>query len=443
MKYLLFLFVGLAATGCLEVQNPYSALPPGKYRGVLRLEPKMARNVHEPVNILVPEFSDLKYDEVTNGELPFGMEVIYNEAGTEFHIELINGEERIRVDDIAFGWDRQLTKDTLILNFPVYDTYVTALTEGGVIEGDWVVNYKQNYRIPFVAMYGEDYRFTQLQKPPVTDLSGTWAVEFSPDDDPYAAVGEFQQEGNRVTGTFRTETGDYRFLEGEIQADKLYLSVFDGSHAFLFEAKVAENEMVGTFRSGKHYRTIWTARRDANATLPSADSLTYLNPGYDAVDFSFPLPDGGTLSPNNPEFAGKPKLVQIMGTWCPNCRDETNFLRDYRAKHPEQDFEIMAIAFERYRDPARSMAALRTYGEQMNVDYPIALGGYYDKGEAGKALPMLNHVLSYPTLLFLDAENRVRHIHTGFSGPATSTWAEFQTEFEQRMRELTTAPADS
>ena len=89
-----------------------------------------------------------------------------------------------------------------------------------------------------------------------------------------------------------TETGDYRFLEGTVQENKFWLSVFDGAHAFLFEGKILnDNELTGTFRSGKHYTTTWAAKRNADATLTSPDSLTYLLPGYDAVAFSFENPD--------------------------------------------------------------------------------------------------------------------------------------------------------
>ena len=72
------------------------------------------------------------------------------------------------------------------------------------------------------------------------------------------------KDGNKLTGTFRTDTGDYRFLEGSVQANKMYLSVFDGSHAFLFEAKLMEDSaLIGSFRSGNHYKTLWEAERDA------------------------------------------------------------------------------------------------------------------------------------------------------------------------------------
>ena len=51
---------------------------------------------------------------------------------------------------------------------------------------------------------------------------------------------------------------------------------------------------------------------------------------------------------------------------------------------------------------------------------------------------MLNHVLSYPTTIFVDAEGKVQKIHTGFNGPATGEKYEaFQKEFHQFIDKLT------
>ena len=50
---------------------------------------------------------------------------------------------------------------------------------------------------------------------------------------------------------------------------------------------------------------------------------------------------------------------------------------------------------------------------------------------------MLNHVLSYPTSIFIDKKGRVRKIHTGFNGPATGDkYTEFKAEFESFVSEL-------
>ena len=122
----------------------------------------------------------------------------------------------------------------------------------------------ENYAIRFKAKHGRDHRFTQLKKEPLFDISGKWETTFGIDkSEPYPAIGEFKQSGNKLTGTFLTETGDYRFLEGTVQANKMYLSVFDGSHAFLFEAKLMEDStLIGSFRSGNHYKTLWEAKRN-------------------------------------------------------------------------------------------------------------------------------------------------------------------------------------
>jgi len=42
----------------------------------------------------------------------------------------------------------------------------------------------------------------------------------------------FKQTKNKLTGTFLTTTGDYRYLDGIVTGDSLKLSTFDGAHAY-------------------------------------------------------------------------------------------------------------------------------------------------------------------------------------------------------------------
>jgi thiol-disulfide isomerase/thioredoxin len=431
----LLLLVLLA--GCVFVQDRYTFLPPGPYRGLLELEYNPI--VPNPKGAPIPEKVDLEFEAVTDGQLPFTFEVVY-ETDTSFHIVIQNGEEEILVpaEHISAGRDQTVGRDTLRIDFPVYDTHISAYHEENVIEGVWVVHYRDNYRIPFKAYFGKGYRFTPLKKEPVADLSGQWAVTFggSRGEDPYPGVAEFQQKGNELRGTFRTETGDFRYLEGTVQADKMYLSVFDGSHAFLFEALIRKDgSLTGTFRSGRHYLTEWTAVRDGAAELTDPGALTQVR-SDEPIDIAFPDVSGDTLRLN--ELEG-PKLVQIFGTWCPNCRDETEFLKEYLAGHDTEDLRVVALAFERYgAADDRSRAAIRRYREQMEVDWPILLAGSSDKREASRALPMLNRVISFPTLLFVDRDNRIQRIHTGFNGPATSKYAAFREEFDAAIQDLLT-----
>ncbi|GAB4246270.1 MAG: hypothetical protein Kow0027_07210 [Saprospiraceae bacterium] len=427
----------LLLEACITAEQTYTLLPPGRWRAVLKIQNQYI--TPNPKAKPLPDKVNMKYEDVTPGELPFNFDVVYDNDST-FHIEIINGEERLVVpaEDISFGRSRSRARDTIRIDFPIYSSYISANYAGGVIEGEWVVTTRENYSIPFVAHHGKDYRFATVKKEAAANLTGKWEATFGLDEEePYPAIGEFSQNGNHLTGTFLTETGDYRYLEGTVLGNKFWLSTFDGSHAFLFEGKIQEDgTLTGAFYSGKHYRTTWEAKRNDNARLTPPDSLTFLNPGYERFTFSFKNPEGKLISPDDPIYEGKVKIIQIMGTWCPNCRDETMFLVDYLKNEQPDDVAVIALAFEKHKDEAKAMQALRTYKERFNMPYEIALAGPASKDGAAKALPMLNHVLAYPTMIILDKNNRVRRIHTGFSGPATSEFASFKTEFMKFIDEL-------
>jgi len=418
-------------TGCFHIENRYTGIAPGPWRATLDITPLGQEGI-------VTEVGSKTYnlDDTQKNQLPFTFDLIYNNE-TDFYIEIINGKERIKVTDIEIGRNKENNKDTFLIEFPIYESYIKGYYNERIMQGEWVVTTKKNYALPFVAKFGKNYRFTQLKQKPAIDLTGNWEVQFEDVDGPFAGVGEFKQEGNELRGTFRTEMGDYRFLEGTVQNDKVYLSVFDGAHAFLFEAKIlADQTLIGTFKSGRHYTASWTAKRNSEATLADPNSLTYLKEGYDKIDFSFENVNGETISLKDAKYNGKAKLIQIFGTWCPNCKDESEFLVDYFKKNPNLEIEVIGLAFEKHRDPEKSKAALRRYKERLGMEYELLLAGYSDKKEAATALPMLNHILAYPTLIFLDKENNVKKIHTGFAGPATSKYRDFIVEFEKTIQEL-------
>lgn len=413
----------ISLSSCIEAYQSHSKLPPGIWRGTLDLNDALIK-VHNE--------GDIKVDDSI--ELPFNFEVVYD-SETDFHIEIINGSERIKVDDISWGRRPNLAKDTIRIDFPIYDTYISAIFSENVMQGHWYVNYKSNYKIPFVAHHGVDNRFPKLAKNTPKNIEGKWKVDFDVDtEDPYPAIAEIEQKGNELLGTFLTETGDYRFLHGEVQNDEFFMSCFDGSHAFLFEGKIQNEELLGTFRSGKHYRSIWKGTKDPNFTLGDPDSLTYMT--SEQLDITFENLNGELVSLSDPAFNGKAKLIQIMGTWCPNCLDETNFLLEYFTENPTDNLEVISLGFERYKDKGKSIAALRRWKEKKDIPFTILYGGYYNKKEASEKLPMLNKIISYPTLIFVDKNNQVKKIHTGFSGPATSNWKTYRANLIQDIESL-------
>ena len=128
-----------------------------------------------------------------------------------------------------------------------------------------------------------------------------------------------------------------------------------------------------------------------------------------------------------------------MGTWCPNCLDESKYYADYYKKNKDKDLEFIALAFEYAKDKETAFSRIDRLQSKIGIDYPILLAQYgtSSKTKAQEKLPMLNHVLSYPTSIFIDKQGKVRKIHTGFNGPATGDkYTEFKTEFESFVAEL-------
>jgi len=365
-----------------------------------------------------------------NQELPFNFELI---GGTDsLMITIANAEERIETDRV------QVNGDSVKILLPVFEGYIQAAYTANTMQGLFVKE-SLDKRMPFHAVFGVEERF-MTEKEPQFNASGIWETTFSPGtDSSYLAKGVFYQSNGILTGTFRTKTGDYRYLEGIVEGNDLKLSAFDGSHAFLFTAQKKDSILAGMFYSDDHWIEPFVAKRNEAFELPDSNTLTYLKDGYDTFDFSFPDADGNTISLQNEVFQNKVVLVQVMGTWCPNCLDETKFYVDYLNQHPNEDVKVIALAFEYAKTEEKAFEGIKRLQERVGVPYPIALAqfGSRSKVKANEKLPMLNHVLSYPTTIYVDKTGKVRKIHTGFNGPATGQkYQEFKKEFASTIEAL-------
>jgi thiol-disulfide isomerase/thioredoxin len=368
------------------------------------------------------------------GDLPFGLELA--QEGPAAVAYLLNGGERLEVTEVTIAGPH------LDIRMPGYENRLIADAKGDELQGEIILDKMggKQQRIPLHAKLGQGYRFFDAAGGAAGDVSGRWAVNFIDDADgkPEAAVGEFTQSHDIVRGTFLTATGDHRFLGGQIKGDELYLSTFDGAHAFLYRAKIAaDGTLAGDFWSGTAHHERWTGRRDANAALPDAYSLTAMRTGATHLDFAFRDLAGNTVTSNDPAFKGKVMIVALAGSWCPNCHDEAAFLeplyRDYRRK----GVEIVALMFEHFGDFPRAAAATQRFRQHYGIEYTTLIAGISDKDEAAKVLPTLDRVYAFPTTIFIDKKGNVRKIHTGFSGPATGDhYAQFVHEVKDTLDRL-------
>lgn len=372
---------------------------------------------------------------------PDGKEIVFNSlvkdsVGKKI-MYVINGSERLLVDSIV------TRKDSVFIVLPFFASTLNAqLNDNGDLEGVWVKDYgNREQTVPFTATFNEKKRFP-VTTAPAFNITGRWAVHFVGRNNKVSeSVGEFTQNGSYFTGTFRHPTGDSRFLEGVVSGDSLYLSGFDGGNASLFTAKIdgADKITGGQVYSGKLGYETWTAEKDDNAALPDEYQFTTLKPGAGKVNFSFPDINGKKVSINDGQFQNKVVVIQIMGSWCPNCMDEAKFIGDNYTSFQEKGVEFLGLAYERTTNFAASQKALQPFIKRFQIKYPILITGVSvsDTLRTEKTLPQLDKIRAFPTTIFLDKKGNIRKIHSGFDGPATGIYyIQYKEDFNKIINEL-------
>ncbi len=324
--------------------------------------------------------------------------------------------------------------DSFRIEMPVFANHFMVKASGEELKGVYINPDAENYELPFKASKGKQDRYpnTQIMDP----LKGYWRMDFNPGTDGEGSgLAYFDLVDGEIHGTVMTATGDYRYLQGSAAAGKMYFSAFDGAHLFHFEAELFDT-IQGKFYSGRSYMAPFIMYKDTSFSLPDPDTLTFIKEGYEGFDFSFPDLDGDTISLSDERFAGKPMIIQISGSWCPNCYDESRYLTEVYKQYQPKGLEIVCLTFERAKNEAIALKRASKMKRDLAVPYPVLLAGATRADKAAEKLPMLNHVMSYPTAIYLDKDHQVRKIHTGFSGPGTPVWEDFVSENDAFLQKL-------
>jgi thiol-disulfide isomerase/thioredoxin len=365
-------------------------------------------------------------------ELPFHLDI--ERSGSDGYVAYLrNAGERILLDEII------VTDDSVDIALHVFDANIKAHISGDRLEGQFIKNYEKDYRVPFRATYGETFLFPKGDVAgDVPDFGGKYSVRFIHGADTTPAVSVINQLGDSVTATFLTPTGDYRYIGGTITDGKLQMSTFDGNHSYIFYAtKLPDGRLSGEFYSGKTWKENWIAEKDDNPVMPDPEKLTYLKPGYERIEFSFPDVNGNKVSLADEDYRNNVVILQLFGTWCPNCLDETRFLAPWYEQNKHRDVKIIGIAYERKDDFSYASSRVKKMIDKLNVGYDFVIAGTNDKAKAAETLPMLNTVVAFPTTIFIGRDGKVKEIYTGFNGPGTGAYyEEYVQHFNEKVNEL-------
>jgi thiol-disulfide isomerase/thioredoxin len=340
-----------------------------------------------------------------------------------------NAAEIIGVKDVEYR------KDSVFFALPIFENLGKAqIHSSDSISGSWHrTSSGPDYIIPFYAVQ-ENIAFKVLDEGPSSEPSRYEVTFFAPGYDPYPAIGQFNSQGNQFTGTFLTEMGDSRFLQGEKTEDSFWFSAFDGGHLVYFEGEFKGDSVSGNFLAGKEWNEKFIGVRNSDFTLTHPDSLTRVV--SDSVAFQVKTLDNEVREFNHEDFKGQVTIIQIMGSWCPNCLDETRLFKDLYARYNDKGLEIIPVAFERGESTEKRLSYLERHKEKLEIPYDVYLGGEADKEVAHETFPFLSDITSFPTSIYIDKTGTVRKIHTGFYGPGTGEWYNNYTSETDKFIEM-------
>jgi len=334
----------------------------------------------------------------------------------------MNGKERVLMRSVSGGG----------YSVPVFGGALVGewMGEGDerIWRGDWVDSLRiKEYRVP-------------LEIAPIKNKIARGGNEENSVWDTDLGKLKMVQKGDSIAATFLTSTGDYRYQAGEInpETSRFKIGNFDGVHLFSFEGTIKQDSIVnGVFKSGTHYTTNWSGVRSTTNRVDWS-AIQEWNPQSNV--FIEGVNSGGEREvwtrERLRESGYKVLVVDVMGTWCPNCMDEARLLTELCEDYPEMI--VVSMAFERSVGE-EALERIADFKEEMRLPWEVLLGGTANKRIADSTLSFMGGVKSFPTTAFIPVEGDPV-IHSGFSGPATGGSYEeevvfFRNTIESLIRE--------
>ncbi len=349
-------------------------------------------------------------------DVPFPFEIVVDDG--VIRGSFFNGDRRITSTKGA------LENGVLTLDFEQYATRLRATVADGQLTGEYQ---RPRGPYPFKATKAAGPAKTSTDAP---SIEGTWIVSATSNKGETAWRFIAKQSGAEVSATILRVDGDTGTLTGTYRDGRFILSHFSGARPLLLEVTpVADGTL--TLRQNGQTELVGAREGAARASAIGAPTDPALHtrvkdPG-EPFRFSFPDLQGRLVSHTDPRFVGKVVLVNISGSWCPNCHDEAPFLSALYRKYRDKGLEIVSLSFEeadQLANPTRLRAFIDTYG----LEYTVLLPGEPDELE--EKVPQAVNLNAFPTTFVLGRDGRVRAVHAGFPSPGSG---EFYSKAEREI----------
>ncbi|MBI4852673.1 MAG: TlpA family protein disulfide reductase [Acidobacteria bacterium] len=360
------------------------------------------------------------------GEMPF--ELTFKKIGKKYSGELWDGHHRVRLQDFKLEDNK--------LFFGIDDARIRFEVErqNGDLIGSWT---RKGTSITKLSITAKSIK-PQVTRPTNKQLKsflGEWFCvekDESGKETPVTLVIR-TRKNKSIEGTGIDPTGDFGVMQGYFQNDKLVLSRFDGQSLSLVVAKLeGESLQAAVSTSPSSQFAIFGARK--GVTLPDPTKVAKINP---SLKFNFSDLEGKPINFPNDEFRGKVVIVNIMGTWCHNCHDETPFLVELYEKYHSKGLEIISLCFEAQETEEQDLKAIARYKKTRKIPYTMLYAGKLESGAPAKKITGVENFGGYPTNIFVARDGTISATHTGFWGPATGEkHIQIKKEFEETINNL-------
>ena len=352
-------------------------------------------------------------------EVPFVFQI--DGDGATLQGSFFNGERRITSTSAKADGSR------VVFTFGQYASTLEATVEHGRLSGE----YRRARGEPF-AFRAAPAVTPAVSAAGVPAIDGTWIVSAKSTKGEVAWRFIAKQSGAHVDATILRVDGDTGTLSGVYREGRFVLSHFSGARPLLLEVTPKADGTLTLRQNGQ--TDLVAARADAPAAAaigaPTDPALhTRVKDPSEPFRFSFPDLQGRVVSHTDAKFQGKVLLVNISGSWCPNCHDEAPFLSALYKKYRAKGLEVVALSFEetaQLANPTRLKAFIATYG----LEYTVLLPGEPD--QLAEKVPQAENLNAFPTTFVVGRDGRVRAVHAGFPSPGSG---DFYTKAEHEITE--------
>jgi thiol-disulfide isomerase/thioredoxin len=365
--------------------------------------------------------------QVSGIDTPFRFDL--SGEGANVKGSFFNGDERITSTSGRFE------NGSLVLKWDDHASRLEATLHDGVLEGKYIrAGRDEKSAYSFTA---KRYTPPAPYKGNVPSIAGMWVIPAESPKGEKAWRFIVRQTGTEVSAAILRIDGDTGALTGIYKDGKFLLSHFDSARPMVLEVTPQKD---GTLTLLENHKTERTAVRSEEARakgIPEpTDPLKHTSVKDPSEPFQFRFPDlnGKIVSNTDARFRGKVVLVNIMGSWCPNCHDEAPFLSELYKKYHDQGLEIVALSFEE-ADQLKDLSRLHAYIRRYGMDYTVLVGG--EPSEAKDKLTQAVNWNSWPTTFFLSRDGLVRGVHAGFPSSASGElYRQAKDEFTAEVQHL-------